>query len=159
MHLSSPRLLGKMVRMTAGQVDYGSWLLKVIGCDGLMPACVVFAPIVVRALFPNSRAAIEIIAVALPIAAFLFRAILGMHHIGSNNCVRAVRRVQLGIFCVGIVILALIDCFLILSHLMPDGALFAEREDRVVWLALISTYLLAMTIAMYPGRAEVSSPN
>jgi hypothetical protein len=64
------------------------------------------------------------------------------------------RRVQFAFLCLGLLVLALIDCVLMLSHIMPNGAAWATRSDRIVWAILASFYLTSMTIAMYPGRTE-----
>jgi hypothetical protein len=143
--------------MPTGRVKYGSWLLRVAGWDGLLPAYVVLAPTAVELLIPNNPGAVELTAVVLPIAAFVVRYNAGKRHIASHNCSRVIRAAQFCVFCVGIALLVLIDAVLMLSHLMPQGALFAAREDRIVWAVLFSVYVTAMTIAMYPGRAESSA--
>jgi hypothetical protein len=53
--------------------------------------------------------------------------------------------------------LDLIDCFMILSHLMPQGALVASESDMLAWAILVGIYLTSMAVAMYPGREESSS--
>ncbi len=94
----------------------------------------------------------KVTAVTLPIAAFFLRVIAGKHHIASNRCSIAVRRFQFCVFCFGILPLALIDCVLILSLVMPKGALFEADTDRLVWAILFAIYLTSMAVAMYPGR-------
>lgn len=138
----------------ANQVNYRTWFFRVITWDGLLPACILLAPTVAELLLPHNRGLIEFMAVATPIVAFFARIRAGKHHIASNHCTRVVRAIQFCVFCLGLFPLVLIDAVVILSHVMPAGALFAAKEDRIVFVALVSIYLAAMLIAMYPGRAE-----
>ena len=66
---------------------------------------------------------------------------------------RVVQRFQFFVFCLGILPLVLLDCFMILSHLMPQGALFATHAEFIVLAIVFAIYLTLMTVAMYPGRA------
>jgi hypothetical protein len=50
--------------------------------------------------------------------------------------------------------LVCIDALLILSLVMPRGALWQTETDRILWVVVVSVYLLAMTFAMYPGKTE-----
>jgi hypothetical protein len=138
---------------------YRRWLLTILCWDSMLPVFVAVAPLGVRLAFPNSRGAIEITAVALPVAAFVARLVAGRRHIASNRCHPALRTFQYAAFLVAIVLLGLIDCVLILAHLMPRGELFAAREDRVVWCVLVSVYLLTMAFALFPGAAAEDSEN
>ena len=138
--------------MAVGRVNYGSWFFRVLGWDGVMPVCVALIPTVINFLIPVNRGAIEITAVFLPIAGFLIRFVMGARHISTNHCTPQVRRFQVCAFCLGIFLLVFVDALLILSHVMPKGALFANQTDRVFWVILISAYLTSMAIAMYPGR-------
>ena len=135
-------------------VSYGAWLRRVIAWDGLLPIGFVFLPYMVEVLFPNRRSIMEAIAVVLPIVAFFYRVHNGIAQIASNRCSPATQRLQYCVFCVGILPLILIDCVLILSHLMPPGTLFQAHSDRIVWTVLFGIYLAAMIVAMYPGQAE-----
>jgi hypothetical protein len=138
--------------MSAGKIKYGSWIFRVLGWDGLLPACVILILTVIDFLFPNNRGAVEITGVATPAMMFILRLIAGKHHIATNHCSVTFRRIQLCIFYFGILVLGFIDGVLILSHLTPKGALFVDRQDLVVWVALFSIYLMSMVVAMYPGR-------
>lgn len=140
--------------MAVRRVNFGFWLLRVLTWDTLLPACVVLLPTVIEILIPNNRVAIEVTAVALPIIGFFVRLGAGRRQIASNNCGVAFRRFQSCVFCVGIFPLVLADSFLILSHLLPQGALFAHRTDCVLWVILVSIYLASMSVAMYPGATE-----
>jgi hypothetical protein len=143
--------------MPKGRVDYGSWALRVIAWDAVLPACIAFLPLGVKLLFPDRRGVMEVTAVVLPIVALLLRFRAGKRHVASNRCPKAIQRFQLCVFCLGILPLALVDCVIILSDLMPKGALFASEEDRMIWAILLSIYLASMIIAMYPGRT-IPSP-
>jgi len=128
---------------------------RLIAWDGMLPAGIVIVPAGIEILLPNHRGAIEIAAVILPITAFFLRVRAGKHHIASNRCSVAVRRFQFCVFCFAVFPLVLIDCFLVLSHLMPKGALFQADTDLVVWVILFAVYLTSMAVAMYPGRDTI----
>jgi hypothetical protein len=138
--------------VSIGRVHYGAWVLRIITWDAVLRVCVAFLPLAVKLLFPNRRAAMEVTAVILPIVAFLLRFRAGRRQIGSNRSPRAIQRIQFGVFCLGILPLVLIDSFLILSHLMPPGALWQHPGDRMILVLLFSIYLASMVVAMYPGR-------
>ena len=110
-------------------------------------------PIMIGFLFPNNRAPIELAAVMLPIAGFFIRIRVGARHITSNHCSITVRRIQLCAFVLGIFPLVLLECVLMLTHVMP--ALIMNWTDIAVCAILFSIYLTLMAIAMYPGRAAL----
>jgi hypothetical protein len=143
--------------MSLGHLNYGSWFFRVISWDAILPFCLLIVPMLIELCFPNQRGVMEVVAVTLPIAAFLLRIRAGWRHITTNRCSDFVRRFQFFVFCLGILPLVLIDCFMILSHLMPQGAQFATRDDVIVLAIVFAIYLTLMTVAMYPGRA-LSSP-
>jgi len=138
----------------AEQVEYRSWLLRIIGWDGMLPASVLAAPYVVESILPNTRWAIEVTAVVLPIVAFFMRLFVGHRHIHENKCSTVFRVVQFGVFFLGIFPLVLIDAALVLVHVMPKGV-FAT-DDYLVFAVLYGIYLSAMIVAMYPGRGKQS---
>ena len=140
--------------MSLGWVNYRSWLLRILTWDTLLPACVGLVPHGVEFLFPSHRGVMEVVSVTLPIVAFLLRLRAGMRQIDSNRCSEAVRSFQLITFVLGILPLVLVDCFMILSHLMPKGALFATKDELLVWASLFAIYLTCMAVAMYPGPPE-----
>jgi hypothetical protein len=141
--------------MASGQINFVSWLIRLFAWDGLLPAGMVLAPFGVELLFPHNRGAMEITAVTLPVAAFFLRVRAGARRIGSNRCSVVMRRFQYCAFCFAILPLVLFDCFVILCHLMPEGA-FADASDLVVCAIFYVTYVLSMAFAMYPGRSEPS---
>ncbi|MDC0937204.1 hypothetical protein OAS39_13045 [Pirellulales bacterium] len=127
------------------------WLSRVLTWDGLLPAAIWTAPLLVSQLLPNSRASIEIAAVALPIVAFFVRYRVGVHAISLNSCTPHTRRIQMVAFVFGLAVLVLIDAVMILTYVMPDGAAFRTLADLVIWGMLFATYLGTMVLAMYPG--------
>jgi hypothetical protein len=137
-------------------VDLRLWFWRVLSWDALLPAVILVVPGIVQQIVPNRRGFLEIISVALPVGAFVFRFYSGKRQIALNYCSDRVRLFQFGVFFIGILPLALIDCFLILSHLMPKGALFAAGSDRIMWGILFGIYLMSMIVAMYPGRTAVA---
>lgn len=138
-------------------VNYGMWLLRVTGWDGLLPLGVGATPYLIEMLLPNRLGvAITVVAsVILPAVAFQLRLRYGQNHIASNSCSGPVRRVQYFALCVGILPLALIDGMLIFSHTMPKGfmGLFETPADWVAFAFCVGSYVTAMVFAMYPGSA------
>ncbi len=132
-----------------------AWVVRIAIWDGALPAIIWLAPILVQGLIPNRRGPVEIIAVVLPILAFFIRFHVGRRFVSANQCGVAVRRFQYVALCIGALILVLVDAVMILTILMPKGAAFASLGDILVWVILVSTYLLAMSIAMYPGCHRV----
>lgn len=144
---------GYELEVAVERVNYASWLRRLIAWDGLLPVGILIVPTGIEILFPNNRGLLEIAAVALPIAALLLRVRAGKHYIASNQCSMAVRRFQYCVFCFGILPLVLVDCFMILSHLIPKGAALVDDSDLLVLVIFFAIYLSSMAIAMYPGRA------
>ena len=126
-----------------------TWLLRVFAWDGILPVCVLAIPSIIHWALPNNRGIIELTAVTLPIVAFVVRAAVGYRHIAANNCSREVRAVQYSVFYLAIFVFVLVDCVMILSHLIPKGAV--GDGDYLIFSILIGSYLLLMTVAMYPG--------
>jgi hypothetical protein len=143
--------------MSVGPVNYGSWFIRVVSWDAVLPFCLLFVPKLIELGFPNQRGVMEVTAVTVPIAAFLLRIRAGWRHIMTNRCSDVVQHLQFFVFCLGILPLVLLDCFMILSHLMPQGALLSTNADFIVLAIVFAIYLTLMTIAMYPGRA-IASP-
>ena len=138
--------------MAVGRVNYVTWFFRVLGWDGVLPVCVFFIPNVIELLFPNKRGALELTGVLTPAIMFVLRLIAGKRNLAANHCSATERSIQLCFFYFGILELGFIDGVLILSHLMPQGFVFSN--DLIVWVILISAYLMSMTIAMYPGRVN-----
>lgn len=143
---------------TRQRVRYGQWLLNLVAWDGVMPILVLLAPAIVKPQFPNGRHVVEVMAVAVPIMAFLVRFYIARRHINSNHCPRIVRGFQMVALCLAIFELLLIDSIIILAHEMPNGALFASSTDWIVWGIMCAFYLTCMAFAMYPGRADEPQP-
>jgi hypothetical protein len=142
--------------MSVGHVNYGSWFIRVISWDAILPFCLFLAPTLIEFCFPNRRGVMEVIAVTLPVAAFLLRARAGWHHITTNKCSDLVQRFQFFVFCIGILPLVLFDCFMILSHLMPHGPLNLTHDALLILASVFAVYLMLMAVAMYPGRTTLS---
>jgi hypothetical protein len=138
--------------MSAGTLDYRSWFIRVISWDAILPFCMFFMPTLIEFCFPNQRGVMEITAVTLPILAFMLRVRAGWRHIMTNRCSVVVQHLQFFVFCLGILPLVLIDCFMILSHLMPQGPLNVSQDGMLLLAIVFAVYLMIMTVAMYPGR-------
>jgi hypothetical protein len=141
--------------MPKRRINYRQWAIRVITWDTALPAVIAIVPIIVGFFFPNRRGFIEIIAVILPIVAFLLRFISGKRHIDSNGCSDFIRNIQLLVFCLGILPLVLFDCFFILFEVMPNGGALS-LGDLIIFGIIFIYYLTMMTIAMYPGRTVSS---
>ena len=131
------------------RIDYGYWIFRIITWDALLPALVILSPNVIKRCFPGNRGILEITAITLPVGLFLVRAAIGKRQIELNRCSARFRSWQFVAFFVGILPLVMIDCLMILSHLMPNGIVFLPPLG---WVVVLGIYLTAMTIAMYPGR-------
>jgi hypothetical protein len=135
-----------------GNARFGLWLIRLLTWDGLLPACIWSAPIVVR-LLTARRGAVEITAVSLPIFAFFIRYRVGRQLILANGCRDLVRGVQLAVLCFGILVLLFIDAIVILAHVVPQGAGLDLADAWRTWAFAYSLYLVAMAFAMFPGSA------
>ncbi len=97
------------------------------------------------------RGLIEILAVVLPVVGCLLRFSLGRRLIAGNLCSVQARRGQFAALCIGLVLLAFIDCVIVLLYVMPRGA-FGQPGDWAILFTLWGIYFLFMAGAMYPGR-------
>lgn len=136
-------------------VDWRLWLWRLAKWDGMIPLVVWQLPKLIRTLLPNQRGVIEIVAIALPIAAFLLRVKFGRRHIRANQVGDRMRWMQFALFYVAAVLLALLDCVMVLSNLFPQG-LLVDRNDIIVTAVLYAIYFALMSVAMCPGRPDKS---
>ncbi|MGZ9126084.1 MAG: hypothetical protein ACXW48_23875 [Candidatus Binatia bacterium] len=141
-------------RMDTGHIDFAGWLFRFLTWDGLLPVVILLVPTIIEALLRNRRGPIELAAVALPIAAMLFRYAVGRRHIAHNNCGRRVKQFQYLALCFALFVLVVIDAFMILVHVMPKGAMIANRQEPFFLAGVFSLYLFPMAIAIYPGRTK-----
>ena len=147
---------GSMAK-TASRVNYGLWLLRVAGWDGLLPVGVGATPYLIEMLLPHRLgvAITVVVSVILPPAAFQLRIRFGKNHIASNGCSTTLRRLQYFALYIGLLPLALIDGMLIFCHTTPKGflGLFETPADWVAFAFCVGTYVTAMVVAMYPGSS------
>ena len=129
---------------------YRIWFGRVITFDGLLPLAVWGTPWLAAFAFPNRRGLIEVLAILLPVVGFLIRYASGRRLIATNACSAAVRFWQFVSLCLGLILLAFIDCVVVLLHILPRRAL-QQPGDRVVFVVLGSLYFTFMVAAMYPG--------
>ena len=121
--------------MDNNRLDVRSWLLRVLAWDGLLPVGVVLTPALLALALPNNHGAIELSSILLPVTAFLARYNAGKRHIARNNCSDVVRYLQFFVFVIGICGLALIEAWLILTHVMPNGAALLIKATAMCWRA------------------------
>ncbi len=129
-----------------------TWLARLITYDGLLPLMVWLTPWLVALLFPERRGLIEILAITLPVVGCLIRFSLGRRLIAGNLCSVLIRRCQFAVLALGLVLLAIVDCVIVLLCVMPRNV-FAPA-DWLILLGLWSVYFLFMAGAMYPGRCS-----
>jgi hypothetical protein len=134
-----------------GQIDFAGWLFRLLTWDGVLPVCILAVPGLIERAVPN-RGAIEFAAVALPTAFFFVRIVKGCHHIDGNHCGPGFQRLQVWALVVGVFVLVFLDAIMILSHVMPRGAL--NGGDFQVMAIMLAIYLIPMAVAMYPGRSK-----
>jgi hypothetical protein len=137
----------------AGHVDYVGWFLRLLGWDIVLTAFVAIVPVVFTLVLPGNANAIEMIAVPLPIGAFILRACSGWRHIQANGCDIEMRQQQTSAFMLALVMLVVFDTMMILSHIMPAPAPLAQI-DYFIYGGLFLLYLGMMAYAMYPGRVK-----
>lgn len=135
------------------QVTAWGWLHRVLGWDGVLPVCVALLPAGFTHFFPDEPAGLTFLAAAIPIAAFFIRYRIGRGQIASHRTGPALRSCQEVVFVAAILWLCLIDCFVIALNFAP--AIPAE-EWAAVGVGLV-LYFVAMTFAMFPGRADDSA--
>ena len=137
---------------TDGQVDIGLWVLRVCAWDGLLPACVLFVPILVHVLLPNNRGLIDFVGLTFPVGAFFIRLFVGTRHIWSNGCSNAFREVQACLLYLGVFVFVLVDTMLILSHEVQG--VFANRDDNITMVVCVSIYLVCLVSQCTPDEAS-----
>lgn len=144
-----------MIVMETANRNPHLWLQRVLGWDGIMPLSIVLLPFGIRALLPNNDDAICIVAIVVPIVAFLIRYTIGRRNIASNQVGPIIHRCQYIVFTLAILLLLLMDVVIILLQLAPQ----VPRLDVIILGAVYGVYLLAMSFAMYPGNVEASGPD
>jgi len=129
-----------------GTLDYGLWILRIAGWDGLLPVIICLASMGNAVLFPQNEA-VQILAVlTLPIAGFLGRGYMGFRQIDSNRCGQWVQVGQVIALTFALLLFLAFDFVIVLSewHLPP--------EDIPIWTGMVAAYFALVTFAMYPGR-------
>lgn len=114
------------------------WLVRLFGYDGLLPALVILIPTSLHLLFRNARW-VELLALILPIAAYIFRAGIGLEMIESNQSGRWLRRTQNSI----------VLCTISVAHRRRDSdtnRYIAEGWVHVIRLSRVSTDLHALLV-------------
>ncbi len=139
-----------------------NWIQRVAGWDGLLPAVIWGLSALATSILPGDWNPVEtlvlvLLAVVMPIAAFLLRLRFGNHAIRSNGCGWLLKSTQYIAFGVGICLLCILDGFVVLHLVAPPGG--GVLDD---WRPLFITYLVylaLMTLAMYPGPTKALTLN
>ena len=138
-----------------------AWVCRIIAWDGILPVLIWIAPFAVGKLFPNRRGPIELIAIFLPTIACVVRFYVGRSTIRRNFCPQRMRNIQIASLCVGIAILVNLDVVIILRQITPinvNAPPINAIESGIRNAAYLFTiYLLAMAIAMFPGKPSPSA--
>lgn len=127
------------------------WLRGLVVLDGALPLAVWCLPRLVTRLLPGERWPIEVLGVALPIAAFIARFFAGIRVVRGQGGHRAIQVARGILLFVGIFFLLVIDTAMILRLVMPAGA-FRQRGDLIGFAALYAAYVVAMALATFPVR-------
>ena len=127
------------------------WLTRLTAYDGVLPLAIWLTPRFVALAFPNQRGLIEIIAIVLPVFGCLVRFYVGRRIIACNLCSKRVRWIQVVALSLGVVLLALVDCVIVLMYIMPRDAFV--QNDWGILLVLWCFYFVLMAAAIYPGRS------
>src|SRR5882757_3082388 len=75
-------------------LDVGLWVGRIVGWDGLLPVAVFSASAAVATFFLNNDGIQVIALLAVPFAAFFWRAYVGRRQINANNFGLWIRRAQ-----------------------------------------------------------------
>jgi hypothetical protein len=110
-------------------------------------------PIALIQMFPNQKLASEIAAMVMPIFGFCLRALIGMLRFKRGGHYRW----QVPIFCVAIMLLALIDCVFILFHTFPMGHI--RLDDWLILFGLYGVYVVIMLMALFPAKSSAVVSN
>jgi hypothetical protein len=145
-------MLDKLAEPPIRRVDFAVWALRVATWDGVLPFCILIAPILVGHFFPNQPAALNWAAILATVVAFCVRGAIGLRQISRNNCSPGMRDDQYVLLVFGIFILAFFDCVGMFLHLVPN---FSVLDYLLFYGLAFAVYLPFMAFAMYPGSKEV----
>lgn len=137
-------------------LDVGLWSGRILGWDGLLPVIVFSASMAVAVFFPKNQGVQTIALLALPIAAFVWRAHVGRRQINTNGCGRWVRRGQHVALGFALLLFVFFDFILVLLEFIPKGQRQPPPEDVPIWAGMVVAYFALVTFAMYPGRGLTS---
>lgn len=132
-----------------------SWsqrFLSFVGWDGFLPFAVAISPVIVRLLLPKNHIAEIVVAIFVPIAASLVRAMVGGYQIRRicNGVLPILRQAALAVAIVALLLFEM--CIAVLT--------FANNEPLLVWLVPIGayfTYVGAISIALRSPRTVINS--
>ena len=139
--------------MTRLRVDYGLWVLRLLGWDGLLPALIVLIPCTLKLLLPRNLDDVVLTAAIIPPVALFIRGYVGIRQINSNHCSHLIRQLQGCVLLLAITPLMIVDVFLILYHALPKNG--PNRWASFAFGGAIAGYLVLMAFAMYPGGTKV----
>lgn len=130
------------------QLNYVTWVMRLIAWDGALPLAALFLPMALERLLPN-RPELGLLEVAVLIAVFFLRVRAGCKHIDTNHCGDSMRLAQVMVLLCAVFLLIFIDTMLIFIPAVGLPNVWTE------WLVLtipFAIYLTAMAFVMYPGR-------
>lgn len=123
-------------------------MLRLFGYDGVLPAIVLLAPTILHVVF-RGASWVELLAIVLPIAAYIIRAELGLRLIERNQSSPWLRRAQKTSLYFALLILLMVDACAILMCTLPQNCV--TNFDRAVLFVLYLLYLALMAVATFPS--------
>ena len=144
--------------MTHRRLNIGGWLLRVFAWDGLVPVAMLLLSWGLALVDAGGNEWIDFLPVALPIVAIFVRLALGIQTISANHCSAQQRQAQLFLLVFGLVLLAVIECMLMLAPTLPPGmGPFDEPGGLQIVGWILLAYFCFVTVAMYPGRESITT--
>ncbi len=137
-------------------LHWTGWLLRVLTWDGLVPVSMLLLSRGLTLIVVGGGGEFDLLSIILPCIAIGVRLYLGHVAISVNHCTPSVRQAQFISLLLGLILLAVIECALILAATLPPGnGPFDRAEDRQIGYWLLAAYISFVTIAMYPGREPI----
>lgn len=129
------------------------WFSRVFSLDGILPLFVLLLPKAIQWIFGIADHDMVLPSIILPIMAMIFRVILGLKAIDSNQVRPFFRGCQLFVFTCGVLVLLFLETFVVTLHFLPPVAPSPIQMISVMAVMYL-IYLAAMTFAMFPGWPE-----
>ena len=140
------------------RLNWSGWLLRVLTCDGVLPVVLLATSVTLSRLSLGQGELYLILSAGIPVSAFMVRFFMGQRAIEHNHCSALTRRFQLIVLVLGLIVIALMDCLLIVLSMLPPPNGNKAEKYLILFLGFAIAYLAylaCMTFAMYPGREPI----